>query len=53
MVATRPITIDEFARMPLEGSWELIDGAPVEVSPSSGRSGWISGILFSKNPLKE
>jgi len=46
MVATRPITIDEFARMPLEGSWELIDGAPVEVSPSSGRSGWISGNLF-------
>jgi Uma2 family endonuclease len=48
MVATRPITIDEFARMPLEGSWELIDGEPVELSPSADISGWISGRLFSR-----
>jgi Uma2 family endonuclease len=48
MVATRPITIDEFARMPLEGSWELIDGEPVAVSPTAGRSGWIGARILGK-----
>lgn len=38
MVATRPITIEEFERMPLEGRWELIDGEPVEMTPSADES---------------
>jgi Uma2 family endonuclease len=47
MVATRRVTIDEFAEMPLEGIWELVDGAPIEWSPAAGRSGWISGRVFA------
>ncbi len=35
MVATRHLTIEEFEAMPLEGRWELIDGEPVEMTPSS------------------
>ena len=46
MVATRRVTIDEFAEMPLEGIWELIDGEPIELSPAAGRSGWISGNVY-------
>jgi Uma2 family endonuclease len=46
MVATRRVTIDEFAEMPLEGIWELVDGEPVELSPAAGRSGWISGNVY-------
>lgn len=42
MVATRRMTVDEFAAMPLQGRWELVDGEPVEVTPSAGRSGWIA-----------
>ena len=38
MVATRLVTIDEFESMPLEGRWELIDGVPVEMSPSADES---------------
>lgn len=45
MVATRRVTIDEFAEMPLERIWELIDGEPIELSPAAGRSGWISGNI--------
>jgi Uma2 family endonuclease len=48
MVATHRMTVDEFGAAPLEGSWELIDGEPVEVNPSAGGSGWISGRLFSR-----
>jgi Uma2 family endonuclease len=47
MVATRRITIDEFAEMPLQGVWELIDGEPIEWSPAAGRSGWISATIVS------
>jgi Uma2 family endonuclease len=47
MVATRRVTIDEFAEMPLEGIWELVDGEPVELSPAAGRSGWISANLVA------
>lgn len=38
MVTTRHITVDEFETMPLEGRWELVDGALVEMTPSSERS---------------
>ena len=38
MVATRPITVQEFETMPLEGRWELIDGEPVEMTPSADES---------------
>jgi Uma2 family endonuclease len=41
------MTIEEFARAPLQGSWELIDGEPVELMPSAGRSGWISALIVS------
>jgi Uma2 family endonuclease len=46
MVATRRVTIDEFAEMSLQGIWELIDGEPIELSPAAGRSGWISGNVY-------
>jgi Uma2 family endonuclease len=48
MVATHRLSIQEFETMPLEGSWELVDGELVEVSPNAGDSGWISGRLFSR-----
>lgn len=47
MVATKPITIAEFEAMPLDGHWELIEGNPVEVTPSANRSGWIGGEIFA------
>jgi Uma2 family endonuclease len=47
MVATRQVTVEEFAEMPLQGVWELVDGEPIELSPAAGRSGWISGNLFA------
>ena len=43
MVATKPVTIAEFAAMPLEGVWELVEGEMIELSPNAGRSGWIGG----------
>jgi hypothetical protein len=46
MVATRQITVEEFAEMSLEGIWELVDGQPFELSPAAGRSGWISGNVY-------
>ncbi len=46
MVATHRLSIDEFAAMPREGRWELIDGEPVEVTPASGRSSHIGGRLY-------
>jgi Uma2 family endonuclease len=45
MVATNPILVEQFEAMPLEGNWELIDGKLVEVSPSGGDAGWISGEI--------
>src|ERR687893_2683641 len=47
MVATRHVTVEEFAAMPLQRIWELIDGKPVELTPAAGRSGWISGNVFA------
>lgn len=46
MVATRRMTVAEFAETPLEGIWELIDGEAVEWSPSAGESGWIAGEIL-------
>ena len=38
MVATRPITVEQFEAMPLEGPWELVDGELIEVNPSAHES---------------
>jgi Uma2 family endonuclease len=48
MVATRPLTIAEFAEEHREGRWELIDGEPVEMTPSSNESSWIAGEIFGQ-----
>jgi Uma2 family endonuclease len=47
MVATRQVTVEEFAEMPLQGIWELVDGEPIELSPAAGRSGWISATIVA------
>src|SRR5215208_2320374 len=51
MVVNRVITIDEFERTALEGRWELIDGEPVEMTPSADESSsfgaTILGLLWS------
>lgn len=53
MVATLPITVEEFEKMPLDGHWELIDGELVEVSPTAEESSNISatvvGLLWAFN----
>jgi Uma2 family endonuclease len=46
MVATRPITIQEFERMALDGRWELIDGEPVEKTPSADESSSIGAMIL-------
>jgi Uma2 family endonuclease len=46
MVATRPITIEEFERMALDGRWELIDGEPVEMTPSADESSSIGAMIL-------
>jgi Uma2 family endonuclease len=48
MVATHHVTVEEFAAMPLEGRWELIDGEPVEVSPSAGPSSRFGGRIYAR-----
>jgi Uma2 family endonuclease len=47
MVATRQVTVEEFAEMSLQGIWELVDGEPIELSPAAGRSGWISATIVA------
>ena len=47
MVATLHVTVEEFAEMPLQGIWELVDGEPIELSPAAGRSGWISATIVA------
>jgi Uma2 family endonuclease len=47
MVATRPITIEEFETLPLEGRWELIDGEPVELTPSADESSSIGATIIT------
>jgi Uma2 family endonuclease len=46
MVATRPLSIAEFAEEHREGLWELIDGEPVKMTPSPDESSWIAGEVF-------
>ena len=48
MVATRRVSIDEFAEMPLEGTWELVDGEPIELTPAAGKSSRIGGRLYAR-----
>jgi Uma2 family endonuclease len=48
MVATQRISIEQFAATPRDGLWELIDGEPVAMTPSSDRSGWIAGEMFAR-----
>ncbi len=48
MVATRPLTITEFQAEARAGRWELIDGEPVEMTPSSNESSWIAGEIFGR-----
>lgn len=48
MVATRRMSIEEFAALPDEGLWELIDGEPVEMKPSGAGSGWVAGEIFGR-----
>jgi Uma2 family endonuclease len=48
MVATRRVSIDEFAEMPLEGIWELVDGEPIELTPAAGKSSRIGGRLYAR-----
>ncbi|HEX2281812.1 MAG TPA: Uma2 family endonuclease [Thermomicrobiales bacterium] len=48
MVATRHVTIDEFAAMPLQGIWELVDGELIELTPAAGRSSRIGGRLYAR-----
>jgi len=48
VVTTRHITIEEFAEMPLQGIWELVDGEPIELTPAAGRSSRIGGRLYAR-----
>ena len=48
MVATRQITVEEFAEMSLEGIWELVDGEPIELTPAAGKSSRIGGRLYAR-----
>ncbi len=46
MVTTTRLTIEEFETLPLEGRWELIDGEPVEMSPSADESSSIAATII-------
>jgi Uma2 family endonuclease len=46
MVATRRLTIEDFAAMPIEGRWELIDRVPVEMTPSADESSSIAATIL-------
>lgn len=48
MVATTRVSIEDFAVVSRDGIWELIDGEPIEVTPSADRSGWIAGEVFGR-----
>jgi Uma2 family endonuclease len=48
MVATRQITVEEFAAMPLQGIWELVDGELIELTPAAGRASRIGGRLYAR-----
>jgi Uma2 family endonuclease len=42
------MSIEEFAALPDEGLWELIDGEPIEMTPSAGRSSHTGGRIHTK-----
>jgi Uma2 family endonuclease len=42
------MSIEEFAALPSEGLWELIDGEPIEMTPSAGRSSHTGGRIHTK-----
>lgn len=44
-VATQTVTVEAFERMARDGSWELIDGELIEVSPTGALSGKVSNLL--------
>jgi hypothetical protein len=46
MVATRHVTVEEFAAMPLEGRWELVDQELIELSWSGARDASAGGHIF-------
>ena len=46
MVSTRHITIEAFETFPHEGRWELIDGEPVEMTPSADESSSIGATII-------
>lgn len=48
MIATHRLTIQEFAASPRDGSWELIDGEPIEVAPSAGPSSRFGGRIYAR-----
>jgi Uma2 family endonuclease len=47
MVAIRPITIQEFESMTLDGCWELIDGEPVEITPSADELSSVGATIIA------
>jgi Uma2 family endonuclease len=48
MVATRHVTVEEFAAMALQGIWELVNGELIELTPAAGRSSRIGGRLYAR-----
>jgi Uma2 family endonuclease len=47
MFETPPVTIEEFERTPLDGSWELIDGALIESSLAVEASSCVSATIVA------
>jgi Uma2 family endonuclease len=47
MVETPPVTVEEFERMPLDGSWELIDGGLIESSLAVEASSCVSATIVA------
>ena len=45
MVATRPLSVAEFEAEAREGFWELIDGEPIQMTPSAGLSSMIASRI--------
>jgi Uma2 family endonuclease len=48
MVATRHVTIEEFAAISGDGQWELINGEPTELTPASSRSSRVGGRIYAQ-----
>lgn len=47
LVESPPVTVEEFERMPLDGSWELIDGALIESSLAVEASSCVSATIVA------